>query len=77
MCEGYIDWLPLARSRLGPWPITQACALTGNRTGNLLVCRQVLSLLSHTSQDHVIFLYPSLVALRATCPSQPHPLECQ
>ena len=35
---------------LGTWPSTQACALTGNQTGNLLICRPVLSPLSHTSQ---------------------------
>ena len=31
-------------------PATQACALTGNRTSDPLVCRLVLSPLSHTSQ---------------------------
>ena len=31
-------WLPLARPLLGTWPATQACALTGNRTHDLLVC---------------------------------------
>ena len=31
-------------------PATQARALTGNLTGDPLVCRQALSLLSHTSQ---------------------------
>ena len=35
---------------LGTWPATQACALTGNRTSDLLVCRPVLNPLSHTSQ---------------------------
>ena len=38
--------MSLAGSQLGTWPATQACALTGNRTGNPLVCR-----LSHTSRD--------------------------
>ena len=28
-------WLPLACPQLGTWPTTQACALTGNRTGDL------------------------------------------
>ena len=38
------------------WPATQACALTGNQTGDPLVHRQVLSPLSHTSQgSYVIF----------------------
>ena len=43
-------WLPLARPALGTWPTTQACALTGNRTSDPLVCRLVLSPLSCTSR---------------------------
>ena len=43
-------WLPLARPLLGTWHTTQACALTGNRTGDPLVCRPVLNPLSYTSQ---------------------------
>ena len=43
-------WLPLARPLLGIWPATQACALTGNRTGSLSVHRLALNPLSHTSQ---------------------------
>ena len=42
-------WLPLMRPLLGTWPTTQACTLTGNRTGNPLVCRPALHSLSHTS----------------------------
>ena len=42
--------LPLAHPLLGTWPATQACALTGNQTGNLLDCRLVLNPLSYTSQ---------------------------
>ena len=42
-------WLPLMLFLLGTWPTTQACALTGNRTGDLLVHRPVLNPLSHTS----------------------------
>ena len=34
-----IVWLPLMLPLLGTWPATQACALTGNRTGNTLACR--------------------------------------
>ena len=30
-------WLALKWTQLGTWPTTQACALNGNRTGNLLV----------------------------------------
>ena len=44
-------WLPLMCPELGTWPTTQACALTGNRTDDLLVHRPALSLLSHTSQS--------------------------
>ena len=37
--ERNIDvWLPLARPQLGTWPATQACALTGNQTSDLLAC---------------------------------------
>ena len=35
---------------LGTLPETQACALNGNQTSNSLVCRPVLSPLSHTRQ---------------------------
>ena len=40
----------LERPRRGTWSITQACALTGNRTGNPLVHRLAFSPLSYTSQ---------------------------
>ena len=49
-------WLPLMCPPLGIWPATQACALTGNLTGNPLVCRPVLNPLSHTSQGRNKFL---------------------
>ena len=32
-CERHIDCLPLAHPQLGTLPATQACALTGSRTG--------------------------------------------
>ena len=32
-------WLPFAHLPLGTWPETQACALTGNQTGDPLVHR--------------------------------------
>ena len=35
---------------LGTWPTTLVHALTGNRTGNPLVCRPALNPLKHTSQ---------------------------
>ena len=43
-------WLPLTWPLLGTWPATQACALTGNWTGDSLVCRPALNPLGHTSQ---------------------------
>ena len=43
-------WWPRARPLLGTWPATQACALTGNRTGDSLVHRPAGSPLSHSSQ---------------------------
>ena len=43
-------WLPLPCPLLGTWLSTQACALTGNRTGHSLVCRPTLNPLSDTSQ---------------------------
>ena len=45
----------LAEPQLGTWPATQACALTGNQTSDLLVCRPALSPLSHTSQGPQIY----------------------
>ena len=44
------------RPQLGTWPTTQACALTGNRTGDPLVFRPALSPLCHTSQDNSVVL---------------------
>ena len=50
-------WLPFTSHSLGPWPATQACALTGNRTCDLSVLRLVLNLLNHTSQSiFILFL---------------------
>ena len=46
MYERYVDQLPLTHSQLGTWPTTQACALTGNRTSDLCVCRPALNPLS-------------------------------
>ena len=47
-------WLPLAQPQLGTWPATEACALTGNQTSDLLVRRPVLNPLSYTSQGYVL-----------------------
>ena len=57
-------WLPLTYILLEAWPATQACALTGNRTGDPLVLRPVLNPLSHISQSYnsiilktILFVY--------------------
>ena len=42
-------WLPLKRPLLGTWPATQACALTGNRTSELSLCRMTPNQLSYFS----------------------------
>ena len=42
--------LPLTQPSLGTWPANQAHALTGDRTGDPLVCRPALDPLNHTSQ---------------------------
>ena len=50
--EGIINvWLSLVRPLVGTWLATQACALTGNQSGDPLVCRPALSPVSHTSQS--------------------------
>ena len=49
-------WLPLMHPPLGTWSVTQACALTGNRTRDPLVHRLALNPLSHTSQGLSKFL---------------------
>ena len=36
--------------QLSTGPATQVCALTGNRTGDLLLCETILNQLSHTGQ---------------------------
>ena len=50
-------WLPLMHPLLGTWPATKACALTGNQTGDPLVCRPALNPLSHTCQGISAFFY--------------------
>ena len=46
-------WLPLVHLQLRTCPAAQACALTGNRTGDPLVLRLVLNPLSYTSWGQV------------------------
>ena len=50
-------WLPLTCSLPGTWPAMQACALTGNRTSNPLVCRPLPYPLSHTSQGQTLSFF--------------------
>ena len=50
-------WLPLTRPLLGTWLATQACALTGNQTGDPLVHRPALNPLSHTGQGSSVVFY--------------------
>ena len=50
--------------QLGTWPTTQACALTGNRTCDPLVCRLALNPLSHHSQGCLILFFFFLIYLR-------------
>ena len=46
-----INCLPLACPQLRTWLVTQACALTRNRTSGLLVCRITANPLSHAGQS--------------------------
>ena len=48
-------WLPLVHPQLETWSAAQACALTGNQTGNPLVRRLALNPLSYTSEDILYF----------------------
>ena len=57
MCERYMDWLPLTYPQAGTWPASQACALTGNQTIDLFVCRPAFNPLSHTSMAVSCILY--------------------
>ena len=73
MCERYINWLPLVRPQLGTWPTTQACALTGNRTGDISVCRPALNPLRHTSQggSFLLFFFPPPDSRSEKCTNWP------
>ena len=76
-------WLPLECPLLGAGPATQACALTGNGTCDLLVRRPVLSPVSYTSQGcflffllNILFYYscPNFSPFALLCPAHPsHP----
>ena len=58
--------MPLTHPQLGTWPTTQARALTGNRTGHLLVCRPELNPLSHTSQGLLVFRSKARITVKAS-----------
>ena len=55
MWKRYIYWLSLTHPQLGTWPATQACALSGNWTSDLLVHRSALNPLNQTSQGWRFF----------------------
>ena len=64
------------------WPTTQSCVLTGNWTGDPLVCRPALSPLSQTSQSTLVLFYlpsdPCLVhALLCSISQRGWPPACQ
>ena len=61
-------WLPLMHPPLGTWPVTQACALTGNRTGDLSIGRPVFNPLNHISQGTLSFLWISHESSRPVPP---------
>ena len=65
-------WLPLVHPQLGTWPATQACALTGNQTGDSLVHRPALNPLSHTSQGFSV-LFNKIETQRYYFVMTPHP----
>ena len=67
------EWLPVVCPPQGSWPATQACALTGNQSGDPLVLRPVLHPLSHTSQGYSIFLQMFYVIISYYCQSLPVP----
>ena len=56
MCERNIYQLALARPKVGIWPATPACALTGNQTSDLSVCRPALNTLSHTTRATQVYI---------------------
>ena len=49
-------WLPVMWPPLRTWPTAQACALTGNRTGDPLLHRPALNPLSYTPARAMIFI---------------------
>ena len=50
MWERNIDRVPLMGTLTKDWPVSQACAPTGNQTGDPLLCRTMPNQLSYTDQ---------------------------
>ena len=67
MWKTIIDWLTSVRAPTRDEPASQACALTGNRTGNLSVCRLALNPLSHTGQSNTQCNYFETLPLCFLC----------
>ena len=55
-----LPFVPAPPPPLGTWPATQACALTGNRTGDPLLLRPALNPLSHISQGEAQYIFDIL-----------------
>ena len=78
--EGNINvWLPLTCPLLGTWPATQACARSRNWNCDPLVCKRVLSPLSHTSHGslchHFDQMSPRQARFSAWPPQWPYALN--
>ena len=60
-----MDWVPVTCPHLGcgPGPTTQVCALIGNRTNDLLVCKLAPSPLSHTNHGFLETFSSTLLLL--------------
>ena len=51
----------------GPWPATQACALTGNQTSDPLVPSTALTPLNRTSQDPILRFFSPKKSYKWNC----------
>ncbi|KAF6095131.1 hypothetical protein HJG60_012098 [Phyllostomus discolor] len=75
MLERNIYQLLLACPQLGTWPTTQACALIGNGTSDLSVCRPVLNPLITPARAEPFFLitkyFPTSLSVIATPQNSP------
>ena len=58
--ERNIDQLPLVSTPMRTKPTIQACALTGNRTHGLSLCRMTPNQLSHTGQGCISYINVAL-----------------